>query len=234
MTDNSPLLHTPLPWRFLVPALTVPLIGSLIYFVWLPAHPVAKAVYGGTKLFTLVYPLCFLGWRETLRGKPQQNWGRVIALGLLSGGVISLLGSLLMATPVGAMVWGGAGLVREKASALGFAQHYLLFALFISLFHSALEEFYWRGFVFGQLRNRLGAPISHGIAALAFSAHHLVVTLQFFPAPLAFFLAACVAIGGVIWTQVYQHQGTLVGCWLSHLCVDAFLMTVGYQLINAS
>lgn len=233
MTALSPSSSAPLAWRFLLPALVVPLIGSLLYFVWLPDYPIAKAVYGGTKLFTLIYPLCFFGWRETLRGRPQQSWGRVIALGLFSGIGISLLGVLLMATPLGALVRDGGGLVREKASALGFAQNYLLFAVFISLFHSALEEFYWRGFVFGQLRNRLSNLASHALAAAAFAAHHLVVTLQFFPAPLAILLAIFVAVGGVIWTLVYQRQGTLVGCWVSHLCVDAFLMIVGYQLIVA-
>ena len=220
-------------WRYLLPALVVPLIGSLIYFVWLPEHPIAKAVYGATKLFTLIYPLCFLGWRELLRHKPKQGSGRVVTLGLISGVAISLLGFLLMATPIGDMVRAGAGPVREKANSLGFAQNYLLFAVFISLFHSALEEFYWRGFVFGQLRNRISTAWSHIIAALAFAAHHLVVTWQFFPPLLAISLALCVAIGGLIWTLLYQRQGTLVGCWLSHLCVDVFLMIIGYQLIMA-
>lgn len=233
MTESPHSSSAPLAWRFILPALFVPFIGSLIYFVWLPDYPIAKAVYGGTKLFTLIYPLCFLGWRETLRGRPQRSWGRVVALGLLSGVSISLLGALLLATPLGAMVRDGGVLVREKASALGFAQNYLLFAVFISLFHSALEEFYWRGFVFGQLRNRLPNAASHGLAAVAFAAHHLVVTMQFFPAPLAILLAIFVAVGGFIWTLVYQRQGTLVGCWLSHLCVDAFLMFVGYQLLVA-
>ena len=66
---------------------------------------------------------------------------------------------------------------------------------------------------------------------MAFGAHHLVVTLQFFPAPMAIFLTVCVAVGGLIWTLMYEWHGTVWGCWVSHLCVDVFLMIVGYQLL---
>jgi membrane protease YdiL (CAAX protease family) len=231
MTRDSSYDFPPLAWRFLLPALVVPLFGSLIYFVWLPEHPVAKGVYGATKLFTLVYPLCFVGWQRILIARPKEAWWRIAVVGLGSGLVISLAGFLLMASPVGELVREGADAVREKAEALGFAQNFLLFAIFVSLFHSALEEFYWRGFVFGRLRERFGVTISHIFAGLAFAAHHLVVTWQYFPPFLAIALAACVAVGGIIWTILYQRQGTLLGCWLSHLCVDVFLMFIGYQLI---
>jgi CheY-like chemotaxis protein len=30
---------------------------------------------------------------------------------------------------------------------------------------------------------------------------------------------------------MYEWQGTVAGCWLSHLCVDVLLMIVGYELI---
>lgn len=222
---------SPLSWACLLPALVVPLLGSLLYFVWLPGNAIAQLTYGATKVFTLVYPLCFIGWKDLFRERPSVSWRSVVAWGLGSGLVICGAGVLLMLSPVGEMVRAGAGPVREKAELLGFANHFLLFAVFVSLIHSALEEYYWRGFVFGKLRQKLGSASSHIVAGFAFAAHHLVVTWQFFDPPLAIFLAFCVAVGGVIWTVLYQKQGTLVGCWLSHLCVDVLLMVVGYQLI---
>ena len=224
--------HSSLAWRYLLPALTVPLFASLLYFVWLPGNPLAQVVYGATKVFTLVYPLFFVGWKDLLRQKPIQSWRVIIGIGLGSGLVICGAGILLMLSPVGAMVQAGAGAVSERSEQLGFAQNFLLFAVFVSVFHSALEEFYWRGFVFGKVRQKLGSRASHLVAAVGFAAHHLVVTWQFFPPPLALFLAFCVAVGGGIWTWLYQKQGSLVGCWLSHLCVDVLLMVVGYQLIT--
>lgn len=223
----------PLAWRHLLPALCVPLLGSLLYFVWLPGNAVAQGTYTATKIFTLVYPLFFVGWKDLFTARPQTSWLSIVGVGLGSGLLIVAAGAGLMMTPLGEMVRDGAGPIREKAELLGFAKNFLLFAVFISLFHSALEEYYWRGFVFGKLRQRLGKAASHMVAALAFAAHHLVVTWQFFPPALAIFLAFCVAVGGAIWTLLYQKQGSLLGCWLSHLCVDVLLMVIGYQLIFA-
>ena len=224
---NSP----PLAWHYLLPALLVPLLGSLFYFVWLPESAFAQVTYGATKVFTLVYPLCFVGWKQLFTQRPKVSWKKATVVGMASGLLICGAGILLMLSPVGEMIRAGAGPIQEKGELLGFTEHFLLFAVFISLFHSALEEYYWRGFVFGKLRGRVGTWTSHVLAALAFAAHHLVVTWQFFDPPLAIFLAFCVAVGGFLWTLLYQKQGTLLGCWLSHLCVDVLLMVVGYQLI---
>jgi membrane protease YdiL (CAAX protease family) len=207
----------------------------------MPEGAVGRGTYTGTKIFTLVYPLFFLGLiglsgltRREERKASWPSWRTVILTGLASGGAIAGLGALLMWTPLGAMVQEGAGAVTEKAEGLGFREHFVLFAVFVSVIHSALEEYYWRWFVYGHLREKVGRWAGHTIAAIAFGGHHLVVTLQFFSPGLALFLTACVVVGGLIWTLMYEWQGTVVGCWISHLCVDVLLMVIGYQLIHVA
>ncbi|MFP6880066.1 MAG: CPBP family intramembrane glutamic endopeptidase [Roseibacillus sp.] len=231
-------LKRELSWAFLLPALVVPTLGSLIYFVWIPEGTVGKAAYSATKFFTLLYPFLFLKWvglggltRREERKTSWPAWKTVILTGLGSGVAIVVVGLLLMMTPLGAMVRDGAGAVSEKAEGLGFKDHFILFAVFVSVFHSALEEFYWRWFVYSHLREKVGRWAGHVIAAVGFGGHHLVITLQFFPPALAIFLTLCVVVGGFIWTLMYERQGTVVGCWVSHLCVDVLLMVIGFQLI---
>lgn len=224
----------PLPWFAIVPAMVVPLLGSLIYFVWFPEGAIGQTAYTCTKLFTLIYPVLFLGWIGRKGLAPQKGTrGKAVLWGLVSGVAISLIGIGLMLSPMGALVRESSSAVTDRAKDLGFLEHYLLFAVFISLLHSLLEEFYWRWFVYGQLREKVSQGWAHLLAALSFAAHHLVVTLQFFPAPLALFLAFCVAIGGLIWSWMYEKHGGLLGCWVSHLVVDVLLMAIGYQLIQA-
>ena len=134
----------PLAWRYLLPALLVPLLGSLFYFVWLPDSAFAQVTYGATKVFTLVYPLCFVGWKQLFTERPVVSWKKVAAVGMGSGLLICGAGVLLMLSPVGEMIRAGSGPIQEKGELLGFTEHFLLFAVFISLFHSALEEYYWR------------------------------------------------------------------------------------------
>jgi len=114
---------------------------------------------------------------------------------------------------------------------LGFKDHFVLFAVFVSVLHSGLEEFYWRWFAYGQLRRKMTRRAAHLVAAVAFGGHHLIITLQFFSVALAFFLTGCVVVGGMIWSIMYERQGTIIGCWVSHLCVDVMLMVIGFQLV---
>lgn len=232
--------HRELNWVFLLPALVVPVLGSLVYFVLVPEGPVGQAAYTATKLFTLLYPFFFLKWiglggvirrRRQDPGVVWPRWRSVILTAVASGVAIALTGSLLMLTPLGALVKEGAAAVGEKADGLGFKEHFVLFAIFLSVVHSALEEFYWRWFAYGQLRKKIGRWAAHLVAAVAFGGHHLVITTQFFPFALALFLTTCVVVGGLIWSVMYERQGTVIGCWISHLCVDVFLMVVGFQLI---
>lgn len=227
-----------LSWVPLLLALVVPTIGALFYFVIFPNGPVGKSAYTLTKVFILCYPLLLL-WRAgshgVLRrapGRQWPTWKSVGITGLLSGLLIASTGFILMWTPIGALVWEAAPRVLIRAEGLGFRENFLLFAIFVSVFHSGLEEFYWRWFVYGQLQGKLGRWGAHLLAAGAFGGHHLIVTLQFFPVTLALILTACVVVGGVIWSLMYERQGTLVGCWVSHLLVDVMLMVIGYQLVT--
>ena len=128
-------------WVALVPALIVPFLGSLVYFVWIPEGKIGQAAYTATKLFTLIYPLLFLRWigsggltRREERAAAWPSWKVVILTGLGSGVAIAAGGALLMLTPLGAMVRDGAGPVTEKAENLGFKKHFLLFAVVQGVF----------------------------------------------------------------------------------------------------
>ena len=215
----------------LIPPLVVPLIGSLFYFVWLPGNGAGQVGYTLTKLFTLIYPLCFAGWWHIIRQRPQASLKPIFLWGIGSGLFISLAGFALWSSPLGNIVRENADSILAKGNQLGFKEHFFLFAFFICIFHSALEEFYWRGFVFGNLRKRLGKVPSHLLAAIGFAAHHFVLTCVYFGPVFALFLSLAVATGGLIWSILYQKQGSLLGCWISHLLVDAFLMFITYQLM---
>lgn len=236
--DRMNVSRYQLSWGLLLPALIVPTVGALFYFMLFPDGAVGKSAYTLTKFFILCYPLLLL-WRAgprgiigRERGIQWPEWRSVWWVGFLSGVSIASIGFILMWTPVGGMIWEAAPRVAERAEGLGFKDHFLLFAIFVSVIHSGLEEFYWRWFVYGQLRGKTSRWRAHLLGAGAFGGHHLVVTLQFFPVLLALALTACVIVGGVIWSMMYERQGTLAGCWLSHLFVDIMLMVIGYQLLT--
>ena len=129
--------------------------------------------------------------------------------------------------------------VQHKLEEFGLtsAAGYFALALFVSVIHSLLEEYYWRWFIFGHLRERV-SPWSAGLlSSLAFMAHHVIVLWYYFPGHFAdvvvpFSLA--IAVGGGVWAFLYQRTGSIYSSWLSHLLVDAAIFGIGWDLLRRS
>jgi membrane protease YdiL (CAAX protease family) len=131
-----------------------------------------------------------------------------------------------------------AALIHEKIGGFGIDSpwKYAVLASFYSVFHSLLEEYYWRWFVFWQLRQLAPLWPAIIISALAFMGHHVIVLAEFFKETLwlAWLLSSAVAVGGVFWAWLYERTGSLFGPWLSHLLIDAGVFWIGYDLVRES
>jgi membrane protease YdiL (CAAX protease family) len=117
------------------------------------------------------------------------------------------------------------------------AARYLLLASVLCVPHSLGEEYYWRWFVFGRLRQWLPFVPAMVLSSLAFMAHHVIILYvylpgQFFTQVVPFSL--CIAIGGAAWAWLYNRVGTLYPSWLSHLLVDAAIFAVGWDIVVRS
>lgn len=221
-------------WWALGPALVVPLFGALCYFLWFPDSGFAWPLYSATKAFTLLWPLLawrlLLGRRLSRPGPPGQAL-RALPLGVVSGLLLVGLLWLALQTPLAEVATAGVPAMRARVESFGLQHHYWLFALGLSLLHSALEEYYWRWFVFGRALELMPAAAAHLLAALAFAAHHVVVAGVFFGWGWGLAGGAAVAAAGLLWSVLYRRQGSLFGAWVSHVLVDLGLMAVGYRLL---
>jgi membrane protease YdiL (CAAX protease family) len=113
-------------------------------------------------------------------------------------------------------------------------ERYLVLAAFFSVAHSLLEEYYWRWFVFGQLRRVAPLGLALVLSSLAFMAHHVVVLYLYLPGHLLSAVAPsslAIAAGGVVWAWLYDRVGSLYPSWLGHLLVDATIFVIGWDLL---
>ena len=222
-----------------LPAMILPFMASLVYFVWLAGRDMANWIYGATKVFTLVWPLAvYLALEKgTWRDLAPRDWKphlRAIPLGLLTGAAIFavvILGFLY--TPLGDYVRNHSDGILRKVEDFRIASplRFLAFSVFLCVLHSGIEEYYWRWFVFGRLRSLMSHGAAIFWASLAFAAHHYVVLWQFFTPPGAIFFGTCVGLGGALWCWMYRRQKSLLGAWISHLLVDAVIFIIGYRLV---
>jgi membrane protease YdiL (CAAX protease family) len=220
--------------------LLFPAALTLVYFTLLAEASVATQylAYGSLKLIQFGFPLF---WVLAIQGRQVRPHAPQSA-GLLAGVAFGAVVLTAMWT-VYSYVLLPSGLieaarvpVQDKIGGFGvdtFAA-YLVLAGFYSLIHSLLEEYYWRWFVFAQLRRLTSLSPAIFISSVGFMAHHVILVGTFFGwgSPLAWSLAAAVALGGAVWAWMYHRWGSLYPVWFGHLLVDAGIFWVGYDLVG--
>lgn len=226
----------------LVFAMTYPAIVGYFYFLALAAgdgkiNPAQQATFGVGKAVQFAFPIVFV-WISTRR------WPRLDCSSTRGVGQGIVFGFLVMGLILG-LYYGSLrdsellGQTPEKLTAfldefgVRTAAQYLTLAVFYVLIHSLLEEYYWRWFVFGQLRTLAPVSVAIVLSSVAFMAHHVILLHvylpgRFFNAVLPFSLG--VAVGGAFWAWLYQRSGSLLGPWISHMMVDAAIFIVGWDL----
>jgi len=223
-------------WAVLLPALVLPFTAAFFYAILFSGTTFGQACYTGIKIWLVAWPLVAVGLllREPFvdRSREKRHAASLVpgvAFGLL---VVGLLVFLMKGTPLGAVVDDNAGRIVTFIEDLGVREHYIAFAIFLSFLHAFMEEWYWRWFAFGQARHLMPVGMAHLVAAVGFASHHVIILSQFFPLPWAFFFGFCVAVGGAVWSWLYQRYNSLLGAWASHMIIDLGIMWVGWEVLQ--
>lgn len=214
----------------ILPALLFQIIGALFYFVLFPTGAVAQSIYTATKILIFVWPI--LWYKQIKTPFTLRPTLTTIRYGLVSGVVGA--GAILLIFFLFKQYWlQFSPELIEKVSQLGISSVpiFLLFATFLSIFHSLLEEYYWRWFVFTGLKQRFSPIVAGIIGSIAFAGHHYIILSQFFPLPITLLLGTFVGVGGAWWCYSFHKTGTLFGNWMSHALIDAAIMVVGFVLM---
>jgi membrane protease YdiL (CAAX protease family) len=236
------------PWRgdglALLVAMTFPSLMSWIEFWDLPGaaegrNPALGVVFGLGKLAQFAFPWIYVWWVEPGELQPPRPHLRGIGVGVcfalvVAAGTFGLYFGVLKDTPAFADTPRKLAelLVKFHANTPGV---FFAMAIFISLIHSLLEEYYWRWFVFGRLKRHLPLGAAIGISSLAFMAHHVFILAYYFPGQfwsIAVPFSLGVAGGGVAWAWLYHRYRSLYAPWISHLLADAAIMVVGYDMVS--
>ena len=191
------------------------------------------------KTIQFAFPLI---WVVGVQREPIQSlWGHG-RRGLAEGIAFGLLAALAM--QMGYRYWlawteifhRAALAVREKLAdvSLNSPSQFIALGCFYALAHSFLEEYYWRGFIFGRARRVFPVAGAMAFSSIAFTFHHILVLGYYFGwlSGWTWLFSAAVGLGGAYWAWLYQRAGNLWGAWLGHLLIDAAIFAVGYQMLG--
>ena len=235
-------MSPPNPYRAVLFALVYPTVLTWVYFIALAdeSSVMQQTAYTGGKLIQFGFPLLWTWiYRRRSLGLPAPRLAGVLE-GLAFGAVVA--GGMMLAyhfwlKPSGLFTAATEPMVA-KLTGIGLLTPVAFIALgvFYSLFHSFLEEYYWRWFVFARLAETARLWVAILVSGLGFAAHHVLVIGFYFGwmSPTTWLFSAAVAIGGGVWAWLYHRSGSLVGPWLGHLLVDAAIFAIGYDLVFSS
>lgn len=175
--------------------------------------------------FLLSRRLPQLRFAELFRtGKKQA----LVALGLGAGLYAVILGGYFAVRGL----FDFSGIAESLSANAGVTRENFLFvSLYISFINSLLEEFFFRGFLFANLKALAGRGFAHGFSALTFSAYHVAMMAGWF-SPLLFCLVlAGLAAGGIIFNLLNEKTGGICTSWLVHMFANFAINTIGFILL---
>jgi len=219
----------------LLVATLLPTLLAVTCSVVLSGQRVVVIAYAIGKVLQLGFPVVWVlaVERKTIRfTRPQTN-------GLIAGGLYGMFVVALTMTVYYGLVSGSESLaevpevIRQKLRAYGIAgwRDFYWLGLYYAIPHTLAEEYFWRWFVYGRLKEFLSVRNAIVISGFAFTLHHILLAYRYLGDAWGFIAAFAVgvAISGMVWAWLYEKTNALYAAWLSHLIVDAGLIWMAYE-----
>ncbi len=213
--------------------LTIVLAGCVLMAVvdgvLRPIYPIKSAVK--LVLFLLCPLLCglFLPGLEckSLFRPGKKGWGLPLALAAATYGVI--LGAYFLLQNL----FDFSSISQSLTENVGVTQkNFVWVALYISFANSLLEEFFFRGFAFLQLKKVTSAKFASGCSAIAFALYHVAIINGWF-APGVYLLALAGLTGGaLLFNYLDAKYDSIYPSWLIHISANFAINTIGFILFG--
>lgn len=159
--------------------------------------------------------------------KPNKSgFGKAALLGicvyaLILGGYFALSGVLDFSNIVNSLSE-NVGVTKEN---------FIFVSLYISFVNSLLEEFFFRGFIFKNVKNLSGKKLAYGFSAGAFSLYHTAMMIGWF-SPLVFAVVLLgLFVGGIIFNLLNEKNSSVYTSWFVHMFANFAINTVGFILM---
>ena len=204
-------------------------VMALVDGVAQPSYGIKSVIKIG--LFLMVpFVLSLLDRTVSIRGMFKFR-ARGMATALVLGAELYAL--ILGAYFVAARFFDFSGIARSLSGNLGVdGENFLWVAVYISFLNSLLEEFFFRGFVFTNLRRSASRPVAYGFSAAAFALYHVAMMIGWFPIPVYAVVIVGLSVGGLIFNYLNEKFETLYVSWFVHVFASFAINTVGFLLLR--
>jgi uncharacterized protein len=209
------------------------ILPAIQTFVSIQVQWMTFITYPAMKLVMIAIPVGVWMWSRRSRGEVFARIGLKrtnCVSGLISG---AIMGALILGayyTFLYRLV--PPAMVADKLESMKLADYYWVMAVVISVANASFEEYYWRGFLLGEMSDRIRSRAKLIIVlGLLFGLHH-IFALMFLPDWWVVAIGAAVTmIAGATWTWMRLRGASLWDVYVSHLIADFAVMWCGWDLL---
>jgi membrane protease YdiL (CAAX protease family) len=106
----------------------------------------------------------------------------------------------------------------------------LYYGLYMSFVNSLMEEFFFRGFIFLNLKKLGYKKTGYITSSLLFALYHIANFQNWF-SPVLYILAIVgLFVGGTIFNFLDDKDNTFFNSWFVHICADLAIVFIGYMI----
>ncbi|HHX61631.1 MAG TPA: CPBP family intramembrane metalloprotease [Epulopiscium sp.] len=181
----------------------------------------------------LIVPIIYTLFDKTIKVRDYfkiKSWKSLgysflLGIGIYMGilGVYFILKSFIDLSNIIAMLDRKAGVDKDN---------FIWIALYISLINSLLEEFFFRGFIFLNLKKTSVRKFAYLVSTLVFSVYHVAIMGSWFD-PIIFIVAMVgLFVGAFIFNFLNEKEENIYNSWIVHMMANLSINTVGLMMFG--
>ncbi|PKM69744.1 MAG: CPBP family intramembrane metalloprotease [Firmicutes bacterium HGW-Firmicutes-19] len=194
--------------------------------IWQPGYAMKSAV----KIFFFLGLPLFVLRKEQLSnffGFKKKMLPKLVALGL------GIFAFILAAYFIIGPYFDFSSVVDGLQDQLGVnASNFIYVATYISFVNSLLEEYFFRGIAFIELKRCTSKRFAYVFSALMFALYHVAMLIGLFDWYLIALMLLALVVGGFIFNYINEKEESILASWTVHLFANLAINTVGLLLFG--
>ena len=110
--------------------------------------------------------------------------------------------------------------------------NFIFVALYISFINSLLEEFFFRGFAFTNLKHSFTRKNTYIVSSFLFAIYHIAIMNSWFNIYITILILIGLFIGGLIFNYFNEKENNIYISWLIHMFANFSINTIGFILLT--
>ena len=110
------------------------------------------------------------------------------------------------------------------------ANTFIFYGAYITFLNSLIEEFFFRGFVFLNLKNLGFKKWGHALSSVSFAIYHITIFKNWFSVSVFLLALGGLIAGGIIFNLLDDRPNNFLNSYIVHMSADLAIIMIGFYM----